>query len=199
MQYLRQSSAEQAPAALSFPLCADQTQKPVAVCQNTACTLGRLKSFLHSNECHRQNRSFKERQHTESSSKVYQRRRTKELSGLEWKYPPDDINHRIINPILCLGATDRLHASVTLSNPRVSIRKKKPWNIFLGMVSDARHEIFIIWEHSHNRGGGGMQGFDLQKTEMLKVRWPISPISCHSQIDSDITFLGKKPFQPFNL
>lgn len=65
------------------------------------------------------------------------------LSVQEWKYPPDVINRCIINPIHCLGATDWLHASVTLSNPRVSITKKKktlkylsghgvrcmPWNI----------------------------------------------------------------------
>lgn len=86
-------------------------------------------------------RSLEEWQQTANSSMVYQSGRTKGLSAQEWKYPPDVINWCIINPILCLGATDWLHASVTLSNPRVSIRKKtlkylsghgvrcSPWNI----------------------------------------------------------------------
>lgn len=111
-------------------------------------------------------RSFEGWQQTANSSMVYQPWRTKGLSAQEWKCPPDVINRCIINLILCLGATDWLHACVTLSNPRVSIRKK-PWNIFLGMVSDACHEIFIIWEQSHNRGGGSMRGFDLQKLRRL--------------------------------
>lgn len=51
--------------------------------------------------------------------------RTKGLSAQEGKYPTDVINRCIINPILCLGATRWLHTSATLSNPGVSIRKKK--------------------------------------------------------------------------
>lgn len=112
---------------------------------------------------------------------VYQWWRTKGLSAQEWKYPPDVISRCIINPILYLGATEWLHAYVTLSNPRVSIRKKKTWDIFLGMVSDACHEIFIIWERSHNRGGGNMRGFDLQKQKRLNHndRFLPSPIVTH--------------------
>lgn len=56
-------------------------------------------------------------------SMVYQVQRTNRLSTQKWKYPPDVINQCIINPILSPGATDWLHASVTLSNPGVSIRK----------------------------------------------------------------------------
>lgn len=100
------------------------------------------------------------------SSAVYRWRR-KERFGQEWKYPPDVINPCIINPILCLEATDWLHASVTHSNLRVSIRGGGSWNVFLGMVSDAGHEIFIIWEQNHNGGGGGVQGFDLQNPRGL--------------------------------
>lgn len=120
--------------------------------------------------CTQQNamdRSFKESQQTASSSLVYQPRRTTGLSAQEWKYLSDVINCGVLNPILCLGTTDWLHTSVTLSNLRVSDRKKKTWNIFLGMVSDALHEIFIIWEQSHNRGGGSMRIFDLQKLRCL--------------------------------
>ncbi len=112
---------------------------------------------------------------------LYQSWRTKGLSAQEWEHPPDVINQFSINPILCLGETDWLHASVTLSNPRVSIREKKPWNIFLGMVSDARHEIFIIWEQSHNRGGGSMRGFDLQKLRRLnQVDRFLPPVVTHT-------------------
>lgn len=122
---------------------------------------------------------------------VYQLWRTKGLSTQEWKYPPDVINWCIINPVLCLGPIGWLHASVTLSNPRVS-RRKKPWNIFLGMVSDACHEIFIIWEQSHNRGGGSMQGFDLQKPRRLNQvdRFLPSPVVTHKFTFTSVSWMN---------
>lgn len=131
---------------------------------------------------------------TQSGSKVYQRQeRTKAGSSRRgWKYPPDDINCRIINPILCLRATNRLHASMTLSNPRVSIRKKKkPWNIFLGMVSGARHEIFIMRERSHNRGGG-VRGFDLQSLRRLNHTDQFLPSVATRKLTLTLPGHGKK-------
>lgn len=132
---------------------------------------------------------------TESGSKVYQRRRRTKAGSTRrgWKYLPDDINRRIINPILCLQATNRLHASMTLSNPEVSIRKKKTFEIFLGMVSGARHEIFIMWERSHNRGGGsGMRGFDLQSLRRLNHTDQFLPSVATRKLTMTLPGHGKK-------
>lgn len=121
------------------------------------------------------------------SSAVYQWRR-KERFVQEWKYPPDVINPRIINPILCLEATDWLHASVTHSNLRVSIRGGKklkclsghgvrcwPWNIH-----NLRAEPQWRWRRRAR--------IWLAESERFRPRWPISPMSCHSQIDFDVSF-----------
>lgn len=154
--------------------------KPVTVCQNTACTLSRLKSFLYSTEHHRQ--VFWGATQTVNSSMVYQSWRTKGLSAQEWKYPPV-INRCIINPILCLGATDWLHASVTLSNLRVSesVSEKtlkylsghgvrcSPWNIH----NLRAEQQWRRWQHVR---------IWLAETETLKPRWPISipsPVVTH--------------------
>lgn len=157
--------------------------KPVTVWRNTACSLSRLKSFLYPTGWHRY--IFKEWQQTVNSSMVYQLRRTKGLSAQGWKYPPDVVNRGIINPVLCLGATEWLHASVTLSNPRVSIRRKKektlkclsghgvrcsPWNIHnLRAAPQWRR-----WQHAR---------IWLAETETLETTLTdLAPVSrCHSQ------------------
>lgn len=110
---------------------------------------------------------------------------------------------RIINPILCLEATDWLHASVTHSNPGVSIGRGggESWNIFLGMVSDAGHEIFIIGEPNHNGGGGGMRGFDLQNLRGLNHAGRFLPWVVTHKLTLTWAFLrwsrlSSKPFNP---